>query len=106
MNVYEATGRRDDALKLAKTLVDKDPKNAALNDMYGALLLQNTATGNGPQSVSDLKGLVQKNPEDGALHMELARAYFGNNEIDKAQTEALQAMQAGSEAHPRRDRPC
>src|SRR3982751_2478808 len=39
--VYEATGRRDDALKLAKNLASDNPKNATASEMYSSLLLQN-----------------------------------------------------------------
>lgn len=102
VNVYQATGRRADALDLAKTLAEKDPKNASLNEMYGALLLQNATPGESAKSVEALKGLVQKNPEDAALHMELSRAYFGNNEMDKALNESLQAMQQETKHNPPR----
>jgi tetratricopeptide (TPR) repeat protein len=102
VNVYQATGRRNDALNLAKTLSDKDPKNAPINEMYGALLLQNTTPGNGAKSVAELKALVQKNSEDAALHMELARAYFDNNETEKALNEAQQAMQQETKHNPPR----
>jgi len=102
VNVYEATGRRADALSLAKTLSDKDPKNASVNEMYGALLLQNATPANGAKSVDALKGLVQKNPDDAALHMELARAYFGNNEMEKALNESQQAMQQETKHNPPR----
>ncbi len=102
VNVYEATGRQKDALQLSKSLVEKDPKNTSLSEMYGALLLQNTNSGNGSQSVSDLKALVQKNPDDAALHMELARAYFGTNDMDKALSESQQAMQGETKHNPPR----
>ncbi len=102
VNIYEATGRRNDALQLAKSLADKDPKNASLSEMYGALLLQNANAANGSQSVADLKALVQKNPEDAALHMELARAYFGINDTEKALNESQQAMQQETKHNPPR----
>lgn len=102
VNIYEATGRRGDALDLAKNLADKDPKNASLNEMYGALILQNATPATGGKTVDSLKNLVQKNPEDAALHMELARAYFGNNDMEKALNEAQQAMQQETKHNPPR----
>ena len=102
VNIYESTGRRPEALALAKTLAEKDPKNASVNEMYGALLLQNATPANGAKSVDALKGLVQKNSDDAALHMELARAYFGNNEMEKALNESQQAMQQETKHNPPR----
>ena len=102
VNVYQATGRQNDALQLAKALADKNPKNTALNDMYAALVLQNTTSGTTSKSVADLKALVAKSPDDAALHMELARAYFSNNEMDKALSESQLAMQQEAKHAPPR----
>jgi tetratricopeptide (TPR) repeat protein len=37
--------------------------------------------------------MLQNNPNDGALHFQLARAYFGIGQSDKALSEALEAVQ-------------
>ncbi len=91
--VYEATGRRDDAVKLAKNLAAANPKDAASSEIYSTLLLQNGSQAEVTKSVDELKTLVANNPGDGALHFQLARAYFGLGQADKALGEALEAVQ-------------
>ena len=103
VSVYDSTGHRDEALKLAKSLTEKDPKNTGLSDMYAALLLQTPSTNEVSNSLSQLQALVQKNPADPALHFELARAYLDTNQRNKALEEALNAMQ--NEAKTRAPRP-
>ncbi len=93
VNVYQATNRRSDALQLAKTLAEKNPKDASASEIYAALLLQNGSATSASSSVNEMKTLIQNNPADPALHLQLARAYFGTNAMDKALTEALEAMQ-------------
>jgi tetratricopeptide (TPR) repeat protein len=96
--VYEATGRRDDALKLAKNLASDNPKNATASEMYSSLLLQNGSKTEVSKAVGELKTLVGNNPSDGALHFQLARAYFGLGQTDKALSEALEAIQDESKS--------
>jgi tetratricopeptide (TPR) repeat protein len=91
--VYEATGRRDEALKLAKNLAANNPKDASISEIYSTLLLQNGSQTEVTKSVDELKTLVANNPGDGALHFQLARAYFGLGQTDKALSEALEAVQ-------------
>jgi tetratricopeptide (TPR) repeat protein len=91
--VYQATGRRDDALKLAKTLASDNPKDATASEVYSSLLLQNGSKTEVSKSVDELKTLVGNNPSDGALHFQLARAYFGLGQMDKALGEALESIQ-------------
>ncbi len=91
--VYEATGHRDDALKLAKNLAADNPKDATSSEMYSTLLLQNGSKAEVSKSVDELKTLVGNNPSDGALHFQLARAYFGLGQMDKALNEALESIQ-------------
>ena len=91
--VYEANGRHDDALKLAKSLAADNPKDATASEVYSTLLLQNGSKTDVSKSIDELKTLVQNNPGDGALHFQLARAYFGLNQRDKALPEASEAIQ-------------
>lgn len=91
--VYEKTGRDGDAQQLAKGLVDKNPKDTTTNELYAGLLLQNLKASTSTQSLNELRTLVQNSPTDGAVHLDLARAYFGTRQPDKALTEALDAMQ-------------
>ena len=106
--VYEATGRRDDALKLAKGLAADNPKDAAASEVYSTLLLQNGSKADVSKSVDELKTLVGNNPNDGALHFQLARAYFGLGQMDKALNEALESIQDESKnksVRPRGENP-
>jgi tetratricopeptide (TPR) repeat protein len=91
--VYQATGRHDDALKLAKGLATDNPKDPTASEVYSTLLLQNGPKTDVSKSVDELKTLVQNNPGDGALHFQLARAYFGLGQMDKALSEALESIQ-------------
>ncbi len=93
VGVYQANGRSDEALKLAKSVADKNPKDPIANEVYASMLLQTGTQASVTKSVEELKALVQKSPNDGALHLDLARAYFATNQLDKALSEALDAMQ-------------
>ncbi len=93
MNVYLATGRREDAIQLARTLASKNPKNASANEAYASLLLGTGSKEDASRSLSELKALVQSNPANAALHLDLARAYFSLNNKDKSLSEALEALQ-------------
>lgn len=93
VGVYQATGRSDEALKLAKSVADKNPKDPIANEVYASMLLQTGTKGTVSKSVEELKTLVQNSPNDGALHLDLARAYFAANQLDKSLSEALDAMQ-------------
>ncbi len=98
--VYEATGRRDEALKLAKSLASDNPKDPTASEVYSTLLLQNGSKNEVSKSVDELKTLVGNNPSDGALHFQLARAYFGLGQMDKALSEALESIQDESKNKP------
>ncbi len=100
VNAYQLTGRNDEALKLAKTLSTDNPKNASASEMYAALLLQKSNGSDGAKSVDQLKTLSANNPSDGALHFQLARAYFSARQPDKALGEALEALSDEAKAKP------
>jgi tetratricopeptide (TPR) repeat protein len=102
IGVYNATGRRDDALRLAKTLATENPKNPAANEMYASLLLQTGSKTDLAKALNDLKALVQNTPGDAELHFDLARAYFNLDEKDKALNEALDAIQNEAKRQPPR----
>ncbi len=93
VGVYQATGRSDEALKLAKSVADKNPKDSIANEVYASMVLQTGTQGTATKSVEELKTLVQNSPNDGALHLDLARAYFATNQPDKSLSEALDALQ-------------
>src|SRR3954453_6754942 len=90
--VYEATNRHGEALQLAKKVADENPKDKSATEVYAALLMQNTSKDAISKSLDDLKRMLENNPNDGALHFQLARAYFGIGQPDKALGEALEAI--------------
>ncbi|MGI8959367.1 MAG: tetratricopeptide repeat protein [Bryobacteraceae bacterium] len=92
VTAYTMMGRRDDAVRLAKALAEKNPKDTLTNQMYASLLLETGFATEAVKSLAELNGLVQKNPADAILHLDLARAYFSLNENDKSLTEALEAI--------------
>ncbi len=100
VNAYQMTGRQPEALKLAKTLATDNPKNASSSEMYAALLLQNGSGTDASKAVDELKTLVSNNPNDGALHFQLARSYFSARQPDKALSEALDALGDELKAKP------
>jgi tetratricopeptide (TPR) repeat protein len=102
ITVYNVTGRRNDAVALAKKLVAGNPKDAASNEMYASLLLQTGAQADTSKSLGELQGLVKNNPGDPVLHVDLARAYFALNNTDKALSEALEAIHLAPKAMPPR----
>ncbi len=91
--VYEATNRHGEAVQLAKKVADENPKDKSATEVYAALLLQNNSRDSVSKSVDDLKKMLQNNPNDGALHFQLSRAYFAIGQPDKSLSEALEAVQ-------------
>ncbi len=81
----------EEAAKKAQELAKEYPKDPSVNEMYASILLQTGQKADASKSLESLKGLVAKTPNDPVLHLDLARAYFGVNEKDKALTEALEA---------------
>lgn len=98
--VYTITGRHDEAEALAKKLAAGNPKDAASNEMYAALLLQTGLKKDTSRSIGELQTLVKNNPGNAVLHVDLARAYFEMNEMDKALTEAQEATHLNQKAMP------
>src|SRR6185437_11521592 len=90
--VYQLTGKRDQALQLAKELADKNSKDTSANELYASLLLQTGDKANLSKSVVELKKLVDKNPTNPSLHLHLSQAYLGLNDLDKSLTEANEAL--------------
>ncbi len=100
--VYQMTGRPDEALRLSKEVATKNPKDTTANEVYAALLLQRGTTTDLNQSVSELKILVQKNPTNAVLHLDLAKGYYGLHNIDGALSESLEALRQNSKLLPAR----
>ncbi len=100
VGVYTVTGRRSDALNLAKTIASNNPKNPSANEMYAALLLQTGSRVDLGKALNELKGLVQNDPGDAQLHVDLARVYYNLNDKTKSLNEALEGIQDESKRQP------
>ena len=100
--VNEIIGRHDEALKLAKELAAKNPKDTSANEVYASLLLQRGTASDLGKSITDLKDLVARNPTNAILHMDLARGYAGLNDRDNALSEALEATRRDARLMPPR----
>jgi tetratricopeptide (TPR) repeat protein len=87
------SGHNDQAVQLAKDVADKNPKDLSANEMYASILLQSGLKTDTAKSLAEVKKLVANNPSDPVLHLDLARAYFGLNDRDKALSEAQDALQ-------------
>jgi tetratricopeptide (TPR) repeat protein len=99
--LHAFSGRTDQASQMAKELVEKNPKDLSASEMYASLLLQSGNKGDATKSLTELKKLAANNPTDPVLHLDLARAYFGLNDRDKALSEALEALQTERKSNPR-----
>ena len=99
--LHAYSGRTDQASQMAKELAEKNPKNLSASEMYASLLLQSGNKADATKSLAELKKLAANNPTDPVLHLDLARAYFGLNDRDKALSEALEAMQTERKTNPR-----
>jgi tetratricopeptide (TPR) repeat protein len=81
-----------DALNLAKNLAAEHPKDVAASQLYASLLLETGVKQDVQKSLAELKNLVQTNNTDAVLHFDLARAYYAQRDLDKAQSETLEAV--------------
>ena len=90
--VYQASGKRDQALQLAKELAAKNPKETSANELYASLLLQTGSKADLSKSVVELKKLVSNNPNSASLHLHLSQAYLGLNDLDSSLNEANEAL--------------
>jgi tetratricopeptide (TPR) repeat protein len=99
--LHAFSGRTDQASQMAKNLAEKNPKDLSANEMYASLLLQSGTKTDANKSLAELKKLAANNPTDPVLHLDLARAYFGVNERDKALSEALEVLQTERKSNPR-----
>jgi tetratricopeptide (TPR) repeat protein len=91
--VYTMMGKRDDAMRLSKSIAEKNPKDATANEMYASLLLESGMRQDVAKSLADLTTLSKNNPTDPVLHLDLAKANFLTKDSDKALSEALEALQ-------------
>jgi tetratricopeptide (TPR) repeat protein len=81
-----------EALNLAKKISNDHPNDAMANQVYASLLLDSGVTQDVQKSLNELESLVRTNNSDPVLHFDLARAYYSQNNLDKAQTEALETV--------------
>ena len=93
VGLEEYTGHSDEATELAKQLVETNPKDVSANQVYASILLDSGVKSDAKKSLEELKKLLQNNPGDPVLHLDMARAYFGVGDKDKALAEADETMQ-------------
>lgn len=87
-----APAKRAEALDLAKKLAAENPKDTSATELYASLLLGSGAPQDVDKSIVELKALLDKNNDDPTLHFDLARAYYSQNDYDKALRESLEAV--------------
>ncbi len=100
--VNQMMGKNSEALKLAKDIAGKNPKDTTANEVYASLLLQRGTKEDLAKSVAELKSLVQNNPGNAVLHLDLAKGYLGLNNVDGALSESLEALRRNSRLLPAR----
>ncbi len=99
---YQASGKHDQALQLAKELAEKNPKETSANELYASLLLQTGNKADLSKAVAELKKLIGNNPNNAGLHLHLAQAYFGLTDLDKSLSEANEALRLNPKLLPAR----
>ena len=98
--IYQVSGQRDQALKLAKEIAEKNPKDDSANAVYASLLLQTGSKADLSKSMVELKKLVEKSPNSANLHLDLARGHLGLGETDQALTETNEALRLNPKLLP------
>ena len=94
--VDQLAGHAGEALQLAKEVASKNPKDTTANEVYASLLLQRGTKADLTNSLAELKSLVQKNPANAVLHLDLAKAYYGLGNMDGAFNESQEAIRQNS----------
>jgi tetratricopeptide (TPR) repeat protein len=84
--------KKNEAIQLAKRLAADHPKDLATNEMYASLLLETGLKQDVQRSIAELKRLVAKNNTDAVLHLDLARGYYFEHDLDKSLAETLEAV--------------
>ncbi len=100
--VDQMLGHNDEALRLAKEVSAKNPKDTTANEVYASLLLQRGSKADLTKSVDELKTLVQRNSSNAVLHLDLAKGYYGLGNVDGALSESLEALRQNSRLVPAR----
>lgn len=93
IQVKVAQGNTADALALSRKLVADNPKDSVSNEMYSRLLLRTGLRSDASKSASEIKNLVQNDPKNPLLHLDLSQAYLAANRPDSALGEANEALQ-------------
>jgi tetratricopeptide (TPR) repeat protein len=102
VRVKAATNHVEDALSLAKSIVDKNPKNANASELYANLLLRINTRSSAANTLTEIKKLSDANAGNSMLHIYLGQAFFVAGQRDKALTEGQLAVSNEQKAqHPR-----
>jgi tetratricopeptide (TPR) repeat protein len=92
--------KKNDAIQLAKKLAGDHPTDLTTNEMYASLLLETGLKQDVQKSIGELKRLVETNNTDAALHLDLARGYYFEHDLDKSLAEALEAVRLDAALMP------
>jgi tetratricopeptide (TPR) repeat protein len=95
--------KKNQAIQLAKKLAADHPTDLTTNEMYASLLLETGLKQNIQKSIGELKRLVEKNNTDAVLHLDLARGYYFEHDLDKSLAEALEAVRLDAALMPAHD---
>jgi tetratricopeptide (TPR) repeat protein len=86
-----AQGKDTEASQLINEVLKQDPKDSQAISMRSALLLKAGSPDQVKQAVSDLQGLVSRNPNNGRSRFQLGQALLANKQADAARIQLEEA---------------
>lgn len=86
-----ASGRRPEAMKTIEAVLKDDPKNNSALSMRATLELDSGDPAKTREAVTDLLALLNRDPKNPVLHLNLARAYMSRREFPAAKLEFQEA---------------
>lgn len=87
-----AQGNRAEALKVLDAVVGADAKDHEAGALRAGLLLASGKAEDVTRAVSELKALVDKNPDRVIYRFNLGRAYLANRDVDSARAQFQEAV--------------
>jgi len=92
IELQAATNHIPEAVGMAKDLADKNPTSASATEVYAQLLLRTSTRASGTKMVDEIKKMVDANPANTVLRLDLSRAYFEVNDREKALASVQQVV--------------
>jgi FimV-like protein len=92
IELQAATNHIPEAVSMAKDLAEKNPTTASATEVYAELLLRTATRQSGTAMVDQIKKMVDANPANTMLRLDLAKAYFEVNDRDKSLTNLQQVV--------------